>query len=355
MSNRSTVLRAAVVGAGTGGLLSARALQTSERFELVAVADIRSDALDAARSEFPGVGLFPDGASLLESTRPDVLCVSTFATSHAEVVEMAATAGIRGLLLEKPITETWSSAKQVLDNLRERRLPVVVPHGLLVRSGPEELLARIRRGELGAVELVDIQCTGWDLMNAGIHWINYALAVLGEDAIEWVICACDAHTQTFRDGLEVETEAVTYAGTRSGARVVMHTGDYVPLVRPEKGLVFRVIGSEGNAEFWGWEDRFWLRTRERPDGELVEVPSHPASAHQIYLEQLADMITDQQPRYELPELSLAALEVCQAAYISNRHRCLVRLPLGAFSTPPQVSWDPGASYRGEGGRNGREL
>jgi predicted dehydrogenase len=352
---RSVVLRAGVVGAGTGGLLSARALQASERYELVGLADIRSDALGRAGSEFSGVGLFPHAASLLEATRPDVVCVSTFATSHAEVAEMAATAGVRGLLLEKPISEKWSSAEQVLDKLRKRGLPVVVPHGLLVRSGPEQLLARIRYGELGEVELVEIQCTGWDLMNSGIHWVNYALAVLGEDVIDWVICACDAHTQTFRDGLEVETDAVTYAGTRAGARVVMHTGDYVPLIRPDKGLVFRVIGSKGSAEFWGWEDRFWLRTPARPNGELVEVPSHPASAHQIYLEQLADMVIDQQPRYEAPELSLAALEVCEAAYMSNRHRCLVRLPLATFKPPPEVSWDPGAPYRGAGGRNGREL
>jgi len=355
MPSRGNVLRAGVVGAGTGGLLSARALQASERYELVAVADTRSDALDRAGSEFPGIHLFPDGASLLEGTGPDVVCVSTFATSHAEVVEMAAIAGVRGLLLEKPITEKWSSARQVLDNLRELRLPVVVPHGLLVKSGPEQLLSRIHAGEVGSVELVEIQCTGWDLMNAGIHWVNYALAVFGEDAVEWAICACDGHTRTFRDGLEVETEAVTYAGTRSGARLIMHTGDHARLIRPDKGLVFRVIGSEGSAEFWGWEDRFWLRKSGRADGELVEVPSHPASAHQIYLEQLADMVADQQPRYELPELSLAALEVCQAAYISNRHRCVVRLPLATFEIPREVLWDPGAAYRGEGGRNGREL
>jgi predicted dehydrogenase len=124
MPGRSDVLRAGVVGAGTGGLLSARALQASERYELVAVADIRPDALERAGSEFPGVGVFPDAASLLEGAGPDVVCVSTFATSHAEVVEKATRAGVRGLLLEKPITETWSSAQQVLDNLRGRRLPV---------------------------------------------------------------------------------------------------------------------------------------------------------------------------------------------------------------------------------------
>jgi predicted dehydrogenase len=355
MSTETTVLRAGVVGAGTGGLLSLRALQASRRYELVGIADLRPDALERVKGEFPGVELFDSGEALLEVAGLDVVCVSTFATSHAQIVELATRAGVRGLLLEKPICDTWAAGKTVVEELRRQRLPVVVPHGLLVRSGPQELLRRLRAGQVGSIEIIDIQCTGWDLMNAGIHWMDFALAVLADDRVEWVISACDAHTQTFRDGLEVETEAVTYAGTRRGARVAMHTGDFVPLSRPDKALVFRIYGSEGSAEFWGWEDSFCLRTSEEPGGELFEIPPHDASPHQIYLEQLADMVASREPDYELPELSLAALEICEAAYVSNRSRCVVRLPLASFVAPPQVSWDPGAPYRGTGGRNGRTL
>ena len=355
MAIEKTVLRAGVVGAGTGGLLSLRALQASERYELVGVADLRPGPLERVRGEFPGLELYASGEGLLEAASPDVVCVSTFAGSHAEVAEQAMAAGVRGLLLEKPVCDTWASGQTVLDQLKRRGLPVVVPHGLLVRSGPKELLRRLRAGEVGSIELIDIQCTGWDLINAGIHWTDFALAALGDDKVEWVINACDAHTRTFRDGLEVETEAVTYAGTRSGARIVMHTGDSIPLSRPEKALVFRIYGSEGSAEFWGWEDRFRLRRSEQPEGELFRIPSFAASPHQIYLEQLAEMIASGQADYELPELSLAALEMCEAAYVSNRHRCAVRLPLAGFVAPPQVSWDPGAPYRGMGGRDGRAL
>jgi hypothetical protein len=34
------------------------------------------------------------------------------------------------------------------------------------------------------------------------------------------------------------------------------------------------------------------------------------------------------------ESSLAALELCEAAYLSAEHGCLVRLPLPQFSPPP---------------------
>jgi Oxidoreductase family, NAD-binding Rossmann fold len=188
-----TVLRAGVVGAGTGGLLSLRALQASEHYELVGVADLRPGPLERVSGEFPGLELYASGEGLLEAASPDVVCVSTFAGSHAEVAEQAMAAGVRGLLLEKPVCDTWASGQTVLDQLKRRGLPVVV------------------------------------------------------------------------------------------------------------------------------------------------------------------MIASGQADYELPELSLAALEICEAAYVSNRHRCAVRLPLAGFVAPPQVSWDPGAPYRGKGGRDGRAL
>jgi hypothetical protein len=78
---------------------------------------------------------------------------------------------------------------------------------------------------------------------------------------------------------------------------------------------------------------------------------------------LADMVEKGQPQYELAELSLRALEICEAAYLSHRHRSVVGLPLFGFMAPSvQVSGealaqvcDPGAAYRGWGGRNGRRL
>ena len=91
-----------------------------------------------------------------------------------------------------------------------------------------------------------------------------------------------------------------------------------------------------------------------------------STAHQVYLETLADMVEKQEPQYELAELSLRALEICEAAYVSHRHRCGVKLPLSTFTPPPGAlqsapdgapgqEWDPGTPYRGHGGRNGRLL
>jgi len=71
---------------------------------------------------------------------------------------------------------------------------------------------------------------------------------------------------------------------------------------------------------------------------------------------LAGQIDAGQPDYTIPESSLAALELCEAAYLSSRHRCRIDLPLSSFKPPPPSDWQPGQPYSGTGGgRDGRKL
>ncbi len=61
------------------------------------------------------------------------------------------------------------------------------------------------------------------------------------------------------------------------------------------------------------------------------------------------MIDAGQPDYTIPDSSLAALELCEGAYVSHRHRCRVTFPLAEFVPPAPDDWDPGEPYSGVGG------
>jgi predicted dehydrogenase len=218
-----------------------------------------------------------------------------------------------------------------------------------------QVMSLIREGTIGSLELVEIQCTGWDIINAGIHWLDFCVALLAPDRVEWVMAACDTSTRTYRDSMQVETMAVTYAQTEARVRIVMQTGDYVDTSRQGKDFFFRLVGARGICEFYGWESSYWLLCAEHPGGKAFEVPRGTGSAHQRYLDRLALQIDGGAPDYVLPEHSLAALEVCEAAYLSCQHRCQVTLPLSEFTPPSQTDWTPGKPYRGGGGRDGRKL
>jgi predicted dehydrogenase len=352
----SEIYRTAVVGAGAGGTLSMRALTASQRYQLIAVADISEEALARARGAYPGIKTYGDRREMFAAHELDVVCVSTWPPTHRTVTEDALALPLRGILVEKPLADNWRDGRAIVDRVRARDLPLAVPHGLLVADHAREILDLVRQGRIGALRLVEIECRGWDIINAGIHWLNYVLVLAGGEQVEWVMAACDTRTRTYRDQMQVETMAVTYAQLRDGMRIVMHTGDDVGVSVPDVGTLFRLVGTAGTIEFYGWEPRYRLLNAAHPNGELIEVSPGPQSGHQRHLERMALEMDRGTPDYAGAESSLAALEVVEAAYLSCRHGCRVTLPVSTFVPPEPNDWEPGLPYSGQGGgRDGRKL
>ena len=356
-------LSALVVGAGSGGSGSIRALAASPRYVLRGVADIAPAARQRVAAAYPDVALFADHRVALQTLRPDVVCVSTWPPSHVAVARDALAAGsLRGLLLEKPIADTWRSGRELVDELRRHDLPCVVPHGLVVSTQGRAVLDQVRAGAIGALRLVWIECRGWDLLNAGIHWLHFALQLVRVPLVE-VQCACDSSTRTWRDGMQVETVAALVVTAADGTRIALHTGDQVPMSAPAAGTLIRLVGSEGLIELPGWEPRYRIVSARPGAGggraREEQVSAGPPS-HAVYLDRLADHIAAGTARWEQVERSLAALELCDAAYTSAREQRAVRLDAGnGLRVPTAASpgdWDPGRPYSGSGGgRDGRRL
>jgi predicted dehydrogenase len=350
------VYTAAVVGGGAGGKLSLAALAASERFQPLAVADLRADVRAELAERYPNLRVFASHAEMFQHCPVDVVCVSTYPPSHQQVALDAMKLPLRGILVEKPLGDTVGAGRAIVAAIRERNLPMVVPHGLLVARHCQEIFERVDRGEIGQLRLLEIECDKWDIINAGIHWLNFFVTLTKQAPIDYVVAACDATTRTFRDGMQVETLAVTYAQTLDSVRVVMQTGDYVKILPQCKPAVFRLVGTAGTIEFWGWESAYRIVSAEHPAGLLVQVARNPVAGHQAHLENLAGQIDRAAPDYALAESSLMALELCEAAYLSSAHRCMVRFPLERFAPPPADDWAPGQPYSGSGGgRDGRQL
>ena len=354
MADRYT---AAVVGAGMGGKGSMAALAASPRFQLVAVADIEETARAAALELHPGIRAYTGHAEMFADCPTDVVCVSTWPPSHLEVTQAALELPLRGILVEKPLADSFADGQRLLEQVRARNLPMVVPHGLLVADHSRQILERVRNGEIGQLKLVEIQCSGWDIINAGIHWLNFFVTLTGREPIDYVMAACDVSSRTYRDKMQVETLAVTYAHTASGVRVVMNTGDDVTTSEAGADTLFRLIGSRGTIDFYGWAPRYRILNAEHPHGQMFEIDAGATTNHQRHLDNLAAQIDQARPDYTVAEGSLAALELCEAAYLSCRHGgAPVAMPLAAFSPPPPSDWRPGIPYSGQGGgRNGRLL
>lgn len=353
-------LRALVVGAGSGGRLSIGAVVADAGYELAGIADRSAEASAAATADLaPGSPTFTDVGQALDHQRPDVVCVSTWAPSHREITEQALAAGVRGLVLEKPIAGTVTDARAVLDTLVDQRVPVVVPHGLMSMPAPLHLLDEVGSGAIGRLRSVQIDCTGWDLINAGIHWLQFAVACLGDDRVTTVECSTDVSTRTYRDGFMVETVAVTSAQTAAGVRLEVRTGDDIDVASPT-GTRIALAGDGGSVVYQPWEQEFRIDTGT---GETVVThpPGDVPTGHRLYLRRLHEQIAAGATDYAIPRQSLLALEIVRAAYLAARQGAAVTLPLergDVMATPASDdgAWLPGEVHDpGRGGRNGRSL
>jgi predicted dehydrogenase len=348
---------ASVVGAGSGGTLSIKALLASDRYDLVAVADVSPEACAAAAELAPGIRTYADHHDMFAQSPSDVVCVSTWPPSHLDITRDALGLPLTGILVEKPLADTAARGQKVLEHVEERGLPLVVPHGLLVADHSVKVLELVHSGAIGELKLVEIQCSGWDIINAGIHWLDFFVTLTKREEVPYVMAACDTSTRTIRDGMQVETLAVTYAQTVSGVRVVMQTGDHVQTSELGKDTLFRLIGTRGALDFYGWEPRYRLLNAEYPSGKIFELQPAARTNHQRHLENLAAQMDAGKPDYSMASGSLMALEMCEVAYLSCRYGGVpVTLPIADFSPPQPVDWQPGQPYSGTGGgRNGREL
>jgi predicted dehydrogenase len=347
---------ASVVGGGAGGRLSLNALRSSERFEPVAVADVSPAAREALAKDFPGLDVFDSHEAMFAAGPTDIVCVSTWAPSHRAVTEAALKLPLTGILVEKPLADTTADGAAILQAIRSRKLPMAVPHGLLVAAHADRIRDLVGGGDIGDLLLIEIECAEWDIINAGIHWLNFAFVINGATPIKHVQAACDTSSRTYRDGVQVETEAATYIQASNGVRIIMNTGDYVTTTRAGKDTVFHIVGTKGTIEFWAWESAYRIVSPAHPGGLLVQVPPAPVAGHRRHLERMAEEMDAGTTNYGIAESSLAALEMCEAAYLSCRHHCRVDLPLAKFVPPPANDWEPGKPYPGTGGgRDGRNL
>jgi len=154
----------------------------------------------------------------------------------------------------------------------------------------------------------------------------------------------------------VETTSITYVQTKSGVRFIMQCGDDVAANDGSGQTLFRLVGERGMIQFHAWVNGIQVLNESNPGFKHVEVAKLPFAGHRAHLENLADMIETGKPDYAIPESSLTALEICEAAYLSSKHVCRVDFPYQAFTPPSRNVWEMGVPYPGHGGgRDGRKL
>src|SRR5438046_7832674 len=148
------MVRVGVIGCGYWGPNLIRNLLKVPGCRVVAIADERSDRLQAVRHLSGQIKATTETGELVESNSIDAIVIATPISTHFDLAKACLEAG-KHVLIEKPLTRTSAQARELIRLARERRRVLMVDH-TLIYSGPwRKLQEIIDSGELGDIYYYD--------------------------------------------------------------------------------------------------------------------------------------------------------------------------------------------------------
>ena len=168
--------------------------QSNPRTRLAAVCDPDPEKLEIAKTRETGIATFTSAEKLLDEIRPDLISISTWRDSHYDMMKLAFKYGVPAIVLEKPIAETMSQAREIVDEANERNVHLLINHRRRFDPLVHKLKDELADGLIG--ELLQVSCFYvYGLLTTGTHLIDALRFFLGNIAGEMAWVA--AHPCTF--------------------------------------------------------------------------------------------------------------------------------------------------------------
>src|SRR5262249_34359479 len=142
--------------------------------DLVGVCDASPAALEATAAEavLPREALFDDFRRLLEERRPECVIVATTAPAHAEYTCMAAEAGARFVLCEKPMAVSLAQCDGMLETCRARATQLAVNHQMRFMEQYTEPKRIVQSEAFGGLSSVTVVAGNFGLAMNGTHYFE---------------------------------------------------------------------------------------------------------------------------------------------------------------------------------------
>lgn len=172
------MLKAGVLGAGHLGKIHLKLLQQSQEYELIGFYDANKENAKKISSEF-GYSMFTELDDLIAEC--DVIDVVTPTLSHFEVAKKVISAG-KHLFIEKPITNTFEEAQELIRLARKHKVKGQVGHVERFNPAFQAVADRIENPMfIEAHRLAEFNPRGTDVpvvLDLMIHDIDAVLSVV---------------------------------------------------------------------------------------------------------------------------------------------------------------------------------
>lgn len=312
------------------GYRHARSYQAATGCEVRACSDIVTENAEKFVEEFhlPESHAYSDHERMLDEVRPDIISICTPPASHLDLVaDCAKHDAVQAIHCEKPMAITYGESRQILEICEENDVQLTVNLQNRCSDAAAKVKDLVIDGKIGELERIEI--ARHDLLQTGIHHIDFANYVMDDEPIEWVLGQIDyPEEKVWYTDMYVEMQGLGMWSYESGVHGLCSTGKGMEAIGSGTN---QLIGTEGRIEIDLGHYDFRMRTFDSSKWVPIEVenPSPQDDAMQIVVDSLA---SDDDPLIS-GEVGLAATEVVFSIWESARRRGRVALPLRIDDNP----------------------
>jgi predicted dehydrogenase len=189
---------------------------------------------------------------MLDEVEPDLLCIATRQTLHADQIEAAVAAGVRGILCDKPLATSLTEMDRIVAACAA--VPLAFALDRRWYAAYCQLRQQLAAGRVG--EIASLTAYGLpNAINHGCHWYDAVLGLMGDPEPQWVSGLLnDVSAEPSDSRVRMDPSARLQIGMDNGAVAFVTAGG-------PKGIGFDIAGSAGRVAIyadatvaWHWNE-----------------------------------------------------------------------------------------------------
>jgi predicted dehydrogenase len=146
---------------------------------LVALCDIDSKKLRNYGKKYRIKNLYSDPVDMFKKENLDCVSICTNVESHLPLVREAANNGVKGIFLEKPISNSLINAKRIIQVCEKENIVLEIDHQRRFNPFYHSIKRHLLNNEIGDIQLVNVNY-GAGIANTGSHLFDIIRLFFGE-------------------------------------------------------------------------------------------------------------------------------------------------------------------------------
>ena len=253
--------KSVIIGVGGGRAHGhADAYQYVKRGRVVAVCDLRQEAMDEFGDKFDVPARYTDYREMFEKEKPELVQVSTPPTVRLEVLEAAEAAGVPLAIVEKPLAIQGEDYIKLRDFVaRKPKIKVAINHQLQFHPRRQALQKLVAEGAIGDLRFIEAS-SGMNLAYQGTHSLQAigAFNPANPTTVFGQVAGANGVQPNAKEHYAPDQSlaAVEYD---NGVQATLRCGENAPRV-PRGDAIYQhkriaVYGMKGYVHWtmWGWE------------------------------------------------------------------------------------------------------